>query len=191
VGQKNLHIIEFIGTPPPPGTGIGMWAMLFISGAHFREKDLIDLVIDSRRFSGDIHFVLPPSLFPKNLDKQVTGLRKGATATVKRWQDSYTETARKLFFEAKYSERQFTLLSDSMKAVTGQTPLVLKGGGQAELRELPIAPKDEFPIFLRIDPPQGTRAGSTFEFDIIQRNSKTKKLLGGSRYKVVVNRPSR
>jgi hypothetical protein len=191
VGQKNLHIVEFIGTPPAPGTGIGMWAMLIISGVHFREKGLMDLVIDSSRFPGDIHLVLPPPLFPKDLGKQVMGLRKGAASTVKNWQTSYTEMAKRLFFEAKYSERQFTLLTDSMKAVAGQTPLVLKGGGAAEVRELPIAPKDEFAIFLRIDPPQGTKVGSVFEFDVIQRNSKTKKPLGGSRYKVVVNKAAR
>ena len=188
VGQKNLHIIEFIGAPPPPGTGIGTWAMLFVSGAHFQEKGLIDLLIDSSRFRGDIHFALPSALFPKNVDKQVTGLQKGIASTVKKWQDSYVPAARQLFFDAKYSDAQFKLLSDSMRAVAGQTPLVLKGGGTAQLRELPIAPKDELPIFMRVDPPQGTKVGATFEFDIVQRDSKTKRILGGSRYKVVVNK---
>ena len=30
VGQKNLHIVEFIGTPPPPRSGVGMWIMMML-----------------------------------------------------------------------------------------------------------------------------------------------------------------
>jgi hypothetical protein len=42
VGQKNLHIVQFVGTPPPPGTGIGTWAMLIVSGAALKKKGLVD-----------------------------------------------------------------------------------------------------------------------------------------------------
>ena len=31
VGQRNLHIVEFVGTPPAPATGIGTWARLIVS----------------------------------------------------------------------------------------------------------------------------------------------------------------
>ncbi|MEO8135560.1 MAG: hypothetical protein ABI831_16470, partial [Betaproteobacteria bacterium] len=188
VGQKNLHIVEFIGVPPPPASGAGMWAMLMVSGAHFKEKGLIDLLIESTRFPGDIYLVLPPPLFPKKLETQVKGLKPGSGALIKRWQSAYGPAAKQLFYEAKFSEFQYSVLVKAMAGIGGQAPLVLKGGGNAEVRQLPIAPKDEFAIFMRIDPPQGTKVGAVFEFDIVQRDSKSKQRLGGSRYRIVVNK---
>src|SRR3954465_12115688 len=40
-GQKNLHIVQFIGAPPSEGPGI--WGMLMISGAFFKTKRFADL----------------------------------------------------------------------------------------------------------------------------------------------------
>ena len=191
VGQKNLHIVEFIGVPPPPATGLGMWAMLIVSGAPLKRKGLIDLVIDARHFPGDIHFVLPAPLAPTRPDVQAKGFRKGSSALVKRWLDAHGKAIVRLFHEAKYPERQFGLMANALKAVAGKTPLVLKGGGTAALTGLPIAPGDEIPIFLRIDPPKRTKVGAVFEFDVVQCESNSGKALGGSRYRVVVNRPAR
>ena len=94
--------------------------------------------------------------------------------------------AERLFFEAKYPEVQFKLLSKSMERVAGQTPLVLKGG-TGTIRKLKIKPTDEIAIFLRIDPPEGARVGSAWDFDVQQLDSNG-QLLGGSRYSVVMNR---
>ena len=187
-GQRNLTIVEFVGTPPAPGTGIGMWAMLVFSGAHFKQKGLADLVIDASRFKGNLHFLLPKPIFPAQAG-QIKGFSKGAATIAKQWHSGYPEVAKRLFFEAKYSEKQYRLLSDSMAKVAKAAPLMAKGGGRAELRELPIGPEDEHAVFMRIDLPQGTRVGTVYEFDVTQRDSRTGLLLGGTRYRVVVNRP--
>jgi hypothetical protein len=187
VGQKNLHLVEFIGTPPAPGTGIGTWALLFVSGIHFSEKRLMHLRIDSKRFPGDIHFVLPPALYPKS-QTQIKNLRAGSAALVKRWADDYGLASKRLWFEAKYREAQYVRLTDAMRLVRGQKPLVLSGGGVAEIRDLPIGRADEIPVFMRIDPPANAKVGSVYEFDVMQLDAKTGKLLGGSRYRIVINR---
>jgi hypothetical protein len=77
--------------------------------------------------------------------------------------------------------------------VEGQTPLVAAGGGRAEVAGLPLGPKDEVAVFLRIDPPAKARAGSAWEFDVQQFSGGTRKrtLLGGSRYRVVMSRKAR
>jgi hypothetical protein len=190
VGQKNLHLVEFIGTPPAPGTGPGIWAMLMVRGVHFSRNGVFDLVIDSRRFPGRVHVVLPPPLFPAKPKEQVKGLREGSAATVKKWIDTYTPLAQRLFFEAKYREDQFKLLAASMKAVSGQTPFTLDGG-VGEITGLPIKAADEFAVFFRIDAPQNSKIGSAWEFDVQQKDSKTGNLLGGSRYRVVVNKAAK
>ena len=102
-----------------------------------------------------------------------------------------SEAAKRLFYEAKYPEYQFEVLSAAIKAVSRATPLTAAGGEVAELNGLPIGPKDEYPIFLRFDLPKGTKAGTAYELDVIQRDSRSKRVLGGARYPVVVNRPAR
>jgi hypothetical protein len=191
VGQKNLHIVEFIGTPPPPSSGMGMWAMLLINGVFFETKAVFDLVIDAKQFPGNIQVLLPPPLFPKDPKKQAEGFRTGSKTVVKKWVKTYSGVAERLFHEAKYPEFQFKLLMDSMKKAAKQAPLVLKGETAAAVEALEIEAKEKHAIFLRIDPPINAKPGSQWTFDVAQRDSKTDKMLGGSRYQVVVNRNKR
>jgi hypothetical protein len=187
VGQKNLHIVQFVGTPPPPSTGIGMWAMVVISGVHFKEKSKFTLQIDARQFPGPLQLLLPPPLSAASGD-QLKGFKPGSAAAVKRWIDGYAPAAKRLFNEAKFPEAQYALLAGAMDAVKAETPFTLAAKTSGELRGLTIGPKDEHVAFVRIDLPENTRAGSVFEFDITQRTADTGALLGGSRYRVVVNK---
>ena len=115
VGRENFHIVEFIGAPPPPSAGGGMWAMLLVNGVFAEAARLVDLVFDARRFPGALHVVLPPPLFPKDPKKQAKGFRIGSKSTVTNWQKNYWKVVERLFNEAKYPEQQFRLLSESMK----------------------------------------------------------------------------
>jgi hypothetical protein len=190
VGQKNLHIVEFVGTPPPPGTGLGVWAMLLVQGGNLSARRLIDLVVDARQFPGTLGLVLPPPLFPKDPVAQATEFSLGSSNSVNRWVENHTSTAERLFHEAKYPKEQFALLLDGMKAVVGQRPLALPGGQVASIRDLPLTPSKEHAVFIRVDLPTGTKIGSSFSFDITARDSETAELLGGSRYLAVVNLPA-
>jgi hypothetical protein len=185
VGQKNLNIVEFVGTPPPSAS-IGMWAMLRVRAS--KEGALSDLVIDARRFKGGLQLVLPPPIFPKEIAKQAKGFKLGSKAVVDKWFKSHAESAKRLFHDAKYPAYQYQLLTGAMKRVSGQRPLVLQGGGVATIRELLIPANDEQTIFIRIDPPRGAKIGSVFEFDVSQRDSKQGLSQGGARYRVVINR---
>jgi hypothetical protein len=113
VGQKNLHLVEFVGTPPP-AESIGTWAMLIVSGARLKRRGLVDLVFDLRGFPGSIQFVAPAGLVPAEALKQANGFRKGSAATVKRWLTAYGAQVERLFFEAKYPKAQFELLRKAM-----------------------------------------------------------------------------
>jgi hypothetical protein len=191
VGQKNLHIVEFIGTPPPPGTGTGMWAMLVIQGANLKRRRLVDLVIHADDFPGTLGFVLPPPLFPNDPAEQAKKFKLGSNDVVARWREKHTVDAERLFHEAKYPKAQFTLLIQAMKAVAKQQPLTLRGRQSAAIRDLPLTPRQEHVVFIRIDLPRGTKIGSSFSFDVTMQDAKTRDLLGGSRYLTVVNKASR
>jgi hypothetical protein len=43
-------------------------------------------------------------------------------------------------------------------------------------------------VFVRIDPAKGTKLGASMSFDVANVDSKTGAFLGGSSYRVVVNR---
>lgn len=188
VGQKNLHIVEFIGTPPPPSVGMGMWAMMIVRGLFFKKKGTFDLVFDTRQFPGTLQIALPPPIFPKDPGKQAPAMKLGSKTVISKWIEQHGKAAERLFHDAKYPSAQFRLMAKGMEMVKGQSPLVLKGGGTARVVELPIAPADEHIIFFRIDPPEKAKVGSTYEFEIGQQDSKTGTPQGASRYRVVVNR---
>jgi hypothetical protein len=187
VGQRNMHIVEFIGTPPAPATGIGMWVRLIVSGVHFKSKGLTDLVIDSRRFRGTLYALLPSPIYPTKTT-QMKGVKSGSTSIAKQWLAQYPALAKKLYFDAKFTDVQYQQLTAAMSKVATAKPLVFAAGG-GQLTSLPINPKDEHSIFIRIDLPKGTRVGTIYEFDVMQRDTRSGKMLGGSRYRVMVNRP--
>jgi hypothetical protein len=191
VGQENLHIVEFIGTPPPPGTGTGMWAMLLIEGGNLKRRRLIDLVINADDFPGTLGFVLPPPLFPKDPAEQAKKFKLGSNDVVARWREKHIADAERLFHEAKYPKSQFALLMEAMKAVAKQRPLSLRGGQRAAIRGLALTPRQQHVVFIRIDLPRGTKVGSEFAFDVTMQDAKTRDVLGGSRYLTVVNREKR
>lgn len=183
VAQRNLHLVEFMGVPPPPSAGMGMWAMLHLNGY----AGLIDLAIDATRFPGTISLVLPPPIYPKNVREQAPQFRVGAASTVAKWIKQFTPASQRLYYEAKFRPEQYRRLTEAMKKVASQKPLIAPGGKESVLRGLPLNHSAQV-VFLRIDPPAKARVGDEWIFDVYQRNSRTGKAIGGSRYKVVVNR---
>ena len=191
VGQRNLHIVEFIGTPPPPRSGVGMWVMMMLRSGGLRRKRLVDLVVDAREFEGGtLQFVLPKPLFPKDIETQAEGFTLRSPSVVQRWVKQHGAAAERLFHDGKFPEQQYALLRSGMRAVARQAPLALVGGTIAAIRDLQLTPKSEHAVFVRVDPPKGAKPGSTFAFEVFERDAGKDKLRGGSRYQVVVNRPA-
>lgn len=192
VGQKNLHILEFIGTPPPPGKGLGMWARLDINGFLFKERGLIDLVFDARRFPGTIQFVAPERLMKSQSLKDQRDFVVGSNKLVKQWYQEFGKRAERLYWEGKYSKENFRSLLEAMKLVAGQPLLRAQGKeGLSIVHRVAINPQDRHTIFLRIDPPAGAKIGSAYEFSIVQRDARSGQVQGGASYRVVINRPAK
>jgi hypothetical protein len=187
VGQKNLHIVEFVGTPPSPGTGPGIWGMLMVSGAFFTTRGFADLVIDARNFPGKLTLALPRAIFPTKPAEQAKEFAVKPNSVVKAFVKRQKENALRMFHEAKYSEFQFQLMTGALEKVSAQKALELTARSGA-IRKFAIGPEDNFPIFFRIDLPSTTKIGSVFEFDVQQRDSESGRFAGGSRYRVVVNK---
>ena len=192
VAQKNLHIIEFIGVPPPPSTTTGgMWAKLEISGALFSTSGKIDLQFDATRFGGTIGVVAPEALVSDDVVKRHGNAfaNKGG-GPVKKWADKHGRDAERLFNEAKYRREELAKLTKEMKAVEGRPMIQPKKRGEVTtLSALPIKGKDRHTIFIRVDPPEGAKVGDSWTFSVIQRDAETGRIQGGSDYSVRINRP--
>jgi hypothetical protein len=187
VGQKNLHIVEFVGTPPAPGTGPGIWGMLMISGAFFKSKGFANLLIDAKNFPGRLTLVVPPAIFPSKPAEQAKEFAVRSNAMVKAFVKAQKENALRMFHEAKYSEFQFQTMIDALEKVAAQRALELTARS-GTIRKFAIGPEDQFPTFLRIDVPERTRIGSVFELDVQLSESDSERFAGGSRYRIVVNK---
>ena len=193
-GQKNLHIIQFIGIPPPASHTTGVWARLQINGSLFKKAGLIDLEFNLKHYKGRLHFILPGELMnDAMLDNNKKYITKVKGGDLKIWLNKAFRDLEKVFWEGKFKKDDFESLQKAMKLVSTR-PLLQPVGdrdGMCILKELPIKPDDVHTIFLRFDPPGKSRIGSNWTFDIIQRDSKTKKIQGGATYSLRVNKPGK
>jgi hypothetical protein len=187
VAQKNLHIVQFAGTPPPPEATAGMWARLEVGGHLFDDDGLIDLEFRLDRFPGRLSFVAPEELLPTVPRRK--GFHALNAAIVKRWVDQHRGDAERLQWEGKYAKEDLDRLLRAMAMVADRRPVEVQASSTATLRKLAIAADAVHTIFLRIDPPPKAKVGEAWEFSIVQRDAVTGRVQGGADYSVRINRP--
>lgn len=191
VAQKNLHVVQFVGTPPPPDATTGMWVRLDVGGHLFgrRTKDpRIDLEIDATGFDGRLALVGPPGLIGRDAIKaaKLTTLpRRQLTA----WLKQHRADAVRLQQEGKLSERDLARLLAAMTQVEKSSLLEIGGKKVTSLAELPIRPGSTQTVFIRIDPPAKAKPGAVWPLSVVQRNSRTGEVQGGAAYVVEVVAP--
>ena len=187
VAQKNLHIVQFVGTPPPPGIGTGTWLMLLV-GAETRSKKprLIDLRIDATGFPGTLHFALPQPLFPKDPARQAKGFSARTNQLIQRWTERHLQDAER---PVPHGEVPRGAVPAARHVDEGRRrPGSPDDAGRSSRRppRPDRRPSRNHAVFARVDPPKGTKVGASFSFDISEHESATGQLLGGSRYHVEV-----
>jgi hypothetical protein len=193
VAQKNLHLVQFVGTPPPPESTTGMWVRLDIGAHRFRKgaKDpAIDLEIDARQLGGQLSFVGPRQLITPVAVKEAT-LERQRASTLRAWLKQHGEDALRLQREGKLSEGDLKYLLAAMRAVKGAPLLSVPTGKRTTLSGLPVIPKGTQTVFFRIDPPARARAGRSWQFSVIQRDHNTGEVQGGATYVVEVVPPTK
>jgi len=194
VAQKNLHIVQFVGTPPPPGTGTGTWARLDVTGSLVKEKGFINLAFDLRRFRGRLSLLLPKGLASLQVLAKQKGfaIRKNDRMAAA-WHKSYSRIARRLCHEGKFSEADYQRLVKAVNLVKASPLLHVRSDrpGVVVLNRLPIAHGDRHTIFLRIDAPRGARIGQSWSFSVVQSDATTGRIQGGADYSIRINKPAR
>jgi hypothetical protein len=191
VAQKNLHIVAFTGTPPPPAPGApGHWAAFHLHGG-LDESRLSDLVLDTRGFHGRVSLLLPRTVLPDgDLEKSLRHLHldHGAQAkdTVSDWLEKHRADLHHLAAHGRYDYRKVRHMLEALEHVHLQPLLHASPDSFAEVRGLELPKGSNATAFLAIDPPKGADVGDRFQFRVLQRTRGEKLVVGGCTYSVQI-----
>jgi hypothetical protein len=191
VGQKNLHIVAFVGVPPPPAPW--RWSAFQLHGGL--EKLLLsDLILDARGYAGQIAFVLPKSLKIRGgLEKALSGFkieqRARARDIIEDWRERQNRDLKKLIAHGRYSHAKAKAMVEALEDVSDASLLVADRGVVAELRGLELEPGRSVTSFLAIEPPAHAKLGDDWRIQLINRAHQSRKILGGSTYSVRILAP--
>jgi hypothetical protein len=190
VAQKNLHIVQFLGTPPPPEAWLGIWARLDVTGYLFADSGHINLTVDREDFTGRLRFFAPEELLSDEVLDQQQEFEVTWDPVVKEWFTQHSKEAKQLVAEGKYSEAEYDRLVRAMTLVADR-PMVAprEGTSAATLFKIPITGQGQHTIFFRIDPPEEAEIGQSWNFSMIQRDAEQDVIQGGGTYSVRINRP--
>jgi hypothetical protein len=167
-----------------------MWARLDVTGYLFKDSGTIDLLFDLRRFPGILSIVLPGKLLSADRVKMQRDFSPKPFSIVKNWHDQFSKLAERLHWEGKHAQEDYSRLRIALKQVSKQ-PVLQPRQGVSTLRQLSIRSQDRHTMFFRIDPPKKAKVGDSWEFSIIQQESRTKTVQGGADYVVRINRPTK
>jgi hypothetical protein len=188
VCQKNLNIVQFVGTPPPPGIGPGRWGRIVINAERKVKAGLYDLVLDLNRFTGKVGVLLPKSLMSDRSD-EADELRKGhhiAPAEMARdWAKAQQQHLERFMKEGRFSYEGCKRMLADIAAVEAQ-PLIIFDADDRDtvIHHLSIRPGHSHSAFLWIEPSPKMEIGSRQSFTVILRDARTQHTLGGSTYQV-------
>ncbi|MDQ3983496.1 MAG: hypothetical protein M3271_12520, partial [Actinomycetota bacterium] len=177
VAQRNLNVVPFMGTPPPPGAS-DMWVAVDAFGVDEKERPN-ELLLDLRAYAGRVDVLLPEA-WMKNLQ----GFRKGEHGVADKWANEHRERLHefleKRLFDPAACKQMIEDLGDAV-----QRPLVSATGGRKSLcriRDVQLAYGERVPLFLRFEP---KLKSETFQnVDILQADAESRTILGGNRWRL-------
>jgi hypothetical protein len=177
VVQRNLQVIAFAGTPPPPGTGT--WAQIDLYGSAQREG-VKELLLDLRGFKGRLAFLLPDDL----TIREPGHLEEFKRSITDRWAHEQTGRLKAFIQHGRFNHRLCERMLVDIERLA-RRPLLgtPQGSGSHLLSGVQLKAGARYPIFLYIEPQDLKGAPQTFS--LIQRDQATKRLEGGSTYRIV------
>jgi hypothetical protein len=178
VGQKNLHVVQFVGTPPPPGATTGMWVQLMLNGDKKELRYIVEL--DLHAFRGRLGMLAPRRLFS---DTALKEYKRAPAAEPRRWAGTQRKLLQQWMKEGRFNHDQCAAILKQLARIEGQ-PLIILDGGRVHRLASGLRGKSQ-PLFLRIDPPKDAKPGWRAEFDV-RLLADGKRVGGGSVYRVEV-----
>jgi hypothetical protein len=179
VAQRNMQVVPFVGTPPP---GAGTWAHVDWFGSGEADH-ASELVIDARRFDGRIGILFPPELHRFEA-KTLTAVKK--PDLVRRWAEKHLGRLESFIAAGRFNSPLCRrMMSDIRNAVFDGRFLVSEGREARThiLTGFQLSASKRYPLFLYIEPREH-KVDTLQQFDLIHRDARTKRVKGGSTYRV-------
>jgi hypothetical protein len=179
VAQRNMQVVTFVGTPPPPGPGT--WAHIdWFAG---EADNASELVIDARRFDGRIGILFPPELH-RFETKTLTQVKK--PDLVRRWADKQMGRLESFIAAGRFNPLLCRRMISDIRNAVFDGRLLMSEGREARthiITGFQLAALKRYPLFVYIEP-RDHKVGASQQFDVIHRDSRTKRVKGGSTYQV-------
>jgi hypothetical protein len=181
VAQRNLELVAFVGTPPPPGDGT--WTRIDLYGLP-GEQRVMEIILDARGFHGNLGLVLPSDLrFGK-----LTGFYEGKKEIVARWADKHTKELRTFIERGRYSYLGCRQMLFDVRHVARQ-PIFMAEREKRKtyaINEIVLEPGKRYPVFLYVEP-RDLRADRPEVIHVIERDAHTKRVRGGCTYHIALS----
>jgi hypothetical protein len=176
--HKNLKVVQFTGTVPAPPP-IVIPFRIHAAGA---EKVLSDVYVNLQGYRGQARLYVPKLKADGNLKELGDGLvPKNDFAAFKRWATAH-KTAVDKNQKGKHPYNKVWArqrLADIAEVLKQDVMFVAGGRKKVGLTRIILTPNQYHTLFLVLDRPQGGRIGETFDLQIVQRDSKSREVLGG------------
>jgi hypothetical protein len=180
VAQRNLELIAFVGTPPPPGTGT--WASIELYGST-KDEFASELIIQARSFRGRLGVLLPPDLKPR----EIVGMKKEEARITEVWAKQQIQKLQKCIKRGRFSAQACRQMILDIRRIEG-SPLLVSNGkkrNSLSLSGLQLKPAERYPVFIYFEPAE-MEAAEVQEVDVVVREAQTKCIQGGCTYRLVV-----
>jgi hypothetical protein len=178
VCQKNIHIVQFTGTPPPPSAtpSAGITVDLMLNGVE--SATAANLELDLTGFPAQVNVSLPKQLALPAVLAGHTLDQTGLAAAVSSLRVSQMKTLTATAFEPTAT----TLATATAANIAEQPMLVFNGGAVSkQIAGLQLAANTSYPVSLVVQRPAGDQTGKSYRFRAITKDAKG-NITGGSTY---------
>jgi hypothetical protein len=183
VGQKNLNIVQFVGTPPSPGVGPGYWTRIALEGDRRLPQEVGQLVFHTERFAGRVGLVVPKGLVsPEELKRH----RIGDPKLVPRWAKTQRAHLEEFLEKGRFSRDGCIRMLREIALVAEQPLIEIQPKGQQSLVNLLLARGASYAAFLLIEPSPATKVGTKEDFQVALQQPQAKHVPGGATYRVEI-----
>lgn len=181
VALRNLHIVPFVGTPPPPQDGTWERLDLYRHRGDERQKELI---IAGPSFVGRVLVLLPPDL---KVERAIGFQQCKRPKFVDKWAEKHTAELRDFMKHGRFSFQACQqMLLDIRRISKGHVFSVeTKKGLAGILRGLCLEPGKRYPFFVYFEPTE-LAVGKPRTVDVVVRNVDGGCVQGGSVYKLAL-----
>jgi hypothetical protein len=177
--HKNLTVVQFIGTLPPP---MPVFLAFRIHNADVEKQLHSGLLIHLFGYPGRVRLLLPKLEIDGLLEGMIEGMRIiDIEDDVRKWADQYITAIKRSYrrrrrFHWLWSRQR---IEDVSRALESGVLLQAEDNKRLEIHGILMQPDSYHTLFLAFDRPEDAMPGESYEVEIQQIDEKRRAVLGG------------